>query len=185
MLSFSHRSRLLPAGALLGVLLVLSACGYRPLYGQYSSGGQSVSAAAALAAIDVKPMRDRTGQLMRTALQRRLNQRGSVEALYDLHVTVTETVVELAVEQNSFATRANLTLTATYQLVRSSDDLLLTNGKQRAVASYNIITSDFATLAAQADARERAIDMLSDDIQSRLGIYFMRSIEPTADSRNP
>jgi hypothetical protein len=54
------------------------------------------------------------------------------------------------------------------------------------VASYNILTSDYATLAAQTDARKRATDALAEDISRRLAIYFAgpgaNAASPTAAS---
>lgn len=184
MLYSSSQTRIVAVGALLGVALVLSACGYRPLYGQFSADAQQSHGAASLAAIEVMPIRERTGQMMRTALQRRLNLKSNVPSLYQLRISIKESVAELAVEQNSFATRANLTLTAQYQLIRIADDFALTTGSQRAVASYNIILSDFATLAAQANARERAIEGLADDLQTRLASYFVRPAPPIGGSPN-
>ena len=185
MLYSSRHTRIVAASVLLGASMVLSACGYRPLYGQFSDDARQHNGAAALAAIKVMPMPDRTGQVMRTALQRRLNLKSNIVSEYQLRVTLTESVAELAVEQNSFATRANLTLTAQYQLVRSADSLLLTTGSQRAVASYNIILSDFATLAAQANARERAIESLADELQTRLASYFVRPAPPLGAAPKP
>lgn len=174
MSSSNRTTRIMTAAALLGVTLVLGACGFRPLYAHNPAGGaggqQSVTA---LAAVKVNVIAEREGQMMRTALQRRLAVRPSgAPARYTLSVKLKEAVRKLAVERNSFATRANLMLTATYSLTRISDGRQLTNGHPRSVASYNILSSQYATLAAQTDARARAIDALADDIHARLASHF-------------
>lgn len=169
MLSFNRRPFSLAVIMLLGVSIALGACGYRPLYGPQSANPQTT---ATLAQVEIKPINDRAGQMMRTALQRRLSPRGQTPAQYYLQVSLKESISKLAVERDSFATRANLSMSARYQLVRIADGLRLTKGQPRSVASYNILTSNYATLSAEADARNRAIEALADDIQSRLAIYF-------------
>ena len=173
MSSSNRRTSAIAVIALLAMSVVLGACGFRPLYGQ---GGPNAStgpgSSAELTAVEVKPIADRAGQMMRTALQRRLGLKGVAPAQYQLSVSLKEGIAKLAVEQNAFATRANLSLTATYQLVRIHDGRQLASGKPRAVASYNILDSDYATLVAEADARERAIETLANDIHARLAIYF-------------
>ena len=149
--------------------LALSACGYRPLYGQNAADPQATQH---MAAIHVMPMADRSGQMMRTALVRRLNVKGQPQTLYKLNVRLSESLQQLAEQRSGFVTRANLTITAEYSLTRADDAGALTSGSVQSVASYNILDSDFATLSAQEDARKRAIESLSDDIRTRLAIFF-------------
>lgn len=149
--------------------LALSACGYRPLYGQNAADPQVTQH---MAAITVLPMANRNGQMMRTALKRRLAPQGQTQSLYKLDVTLNESLQQLAEQRSGFVTRANLTLTATYRLSNAQSDQLLTEGAAQTVASYNILVSDFATLSAQEDARKRAIESIADDIRTRLAIYF-------------
>lgn len=162
------KSRLFAVVAL-GAAVLLGACGYRPLYGQAAADPQVTQH---LAAISVLPMEDRTGQMMRTAMQRRLHPRGQPQTLYTLKVELSEGLQRLAEQRSGFVTRANLRLSAHYILRRSSDSALLTDNTSVMVASYNILDSDFATLNAQEDARKRAIEGLAEDIRTRLAIYF-------------
>jgi LPS-assembly lipoprotein len=167
MLSF-NRSRPF-AVAVLTAGLLLGACGFKPLYG---STANTPSAVEALAHVDIQPIADREGQMMRTALQRRLNGAAKGAAQYKLTVTLKENIAKLAIQRNAFATRANLRLAAQYRLTRLSDGQTLNDGGLRSVSSYNIMSSDFATYAAQNDARSRAIEDLADRIQTRLAAYF-------------
>lgn len=156
-----------------GLALWLAACGYQPLYGQ-NAGGEATQ--RHLASIHVKTIADRDGQRMRTALKQRLAPRArNLTKVYELNVTLNESVSELAVERNAFATRANLSLTANYSLTNQQREELL-NAKVNTVASYNILTSDFATLAAKDDARKRAIEDLADTLRTRLAAYFKAAI---------
>ena len=42
----------------------------------------------------------------------------------------------------------------------------------RAIAPYNVVDSQFATLSAERDAQERAAREVGEDIRTRLGLYF-------------
>ena len=149
---------------------VVSACGYKPLYGQNTS---APSAQRHLESINVKPIPDRIGQMMRTAMMRGLSPRAKRSAqAYDISITLDEAVSTLAVEQNAFATRANLTLTANYVLTRRADLLSLASGSVKSVSSYNILASEFATKSAKNDSRKRAIQDVSNTLRTRLAIYF-------------
>lgn len=157
----------------IGVLcaaVALSACGYRPLYGQ---NAVSTQAQADLASIYIAPIEDRAGQMLRSALSHRLSPKATnVKRLFTLDVTIEESIAELAVERDASATRGNLTLTAQYTLVRPSNGQIMTSGSATTVSSYNILTSDFATFSAKNDARTRAIDDLAETLRLRLAIYF-------------
>ena len=163
-----HRSSALVALLIAGSLI--SACGYKPLYGQNAN---TPNAQRHLDSINVKPIPDRVGQMMRTSLIRGLSPQAkrSVHA-YDISIKLDESVSTLAVERNAFATRANLTLSANYVLTRRADQLKLSAGSVKSVSSYNILASDFATKAARDDSRKRAIQDVSDTLRTRLAIYF-------------
>jgi len=149
---------------------MIGACGYKPLYGQNAG---APSAQSHLESINVKPIPDRIGQMMRTALMRGLSPRAKRSAhAYDISITLSESVSTLAVEQNAFAARANLALTANYALTRRADYLNLPSGSVKSVSSYNILASDFATKSAKDDSRKRAIQDLSNTLRTRLAIYF-------------
>ena len=164
-------ARLILGAALAFAGLGLSACGYTPLYG---NTGPSAQVVGQLASINVSPIPDRVGQMMRTELKRGLSiNRPQGPAQYQLTVTLSESISQLAIEESAFATRANLHLTSTYSLVRSSDGFEVTTGSPSTVASYNILSSDFATQTAQADARERAVIGLAQIIKQRLAVYFI------------
>ena len=163
-----HRSSALTA--LLIAASMVSACGYKPLYGQNTT---APSAQRHLESINVKPIPDRIGQMMRTAMMRGLSPRAKRSAqAYDISIILDEAVSTLAVEQNAFATRANLTLTANYVLTRRADLLRLASGSVKSVSSYNILSSEFATKSAKNDSRKRAIQDVSNTLRTRLAIYF-------------
>lgn len=156
-------------GALAIAVLALAGCGYRPLYGTASA---TPNVENNLARIEIKHIPDRSGQMMRTALERRLTPRGFSGAPdYQLAVGLSESIGEIATARTGFSTRANLSLSASYALT-TPDGAQAAHGSVRTVASYNVLDSDFATVSARNDARERAVEILADDLRNRLAIYL-------------
>ena len=162
---------LIAVGAVGGLL---SACGFRPLYGRSDeTGGSTVDH---LRAIRISPLRDRTGQQLHNLLRDRLNPDGQpADPLYSLDVRLNETIQELALRTDETATRADLNIVATYLLYRFGRDEALFEGQSRTVNSFNILQSQFATQTSETDARERSLRELSDDIRAQLAIYFTRA----------
>ena len=95
-------------------------------------------------------------------------------AKYKLVTTLREDVQALAVRKSAFATRANLTVTATFHLMAEDNDRSVLSATEKTTVSYNILDSEFATLMAQQDAQKRAIKSLGKDIVVRLAIFFDR-----------
>ena len=149
-------------------LLALQGCGFQPLYGDRPGA----TAIQNLAAINIAIIRDRTGQLLRNELLDRMNPKAlNVAPQYSLSVDLTESRQNLAVRRDDTATLANLILSANYTLTANTGDELLT-GTVRSFNSYNISSSDFATLAAETDARARAARDLADGITIRISVFL-------------
>lgn len=174
----SFRIRALSATlVLLAAMVFLGSCGFRPLYDSREGAGIP----AQLATIDVKPISDRMGQQLRNHLLTRLTPRGRpAYPRYTLNVTINESTQGLAVRKSSFATRANLRVSAnfTLRLVEGGGKDALLSDTLTLLSSYNIIDSEFATLKAQMDARSHAIREIAVDIHNRLAIYFGRQRRP-------
>jgi LPS-assembly lipoprotein len=170
-MSLSRRSacRLLAVAPLAG----LAACGFQPLYGR--KGAQDSSTAAELAAVRVDPLTDRAGQQLHNFLRDRLNPQGQpVSPSYRLSVAVTETTTGLGVRRDETASRANLRLEADFVLLDAAGEQRLVEGRSSSTTSYDILRNPFATTVSEADARERALREVADDIQTRLALYFNR-----------
>ena len=150
-------------------MLALAACGYEPLYGD--KGG--VETSAELATIRVDPIKDRVGQLLRNQLLDTLNPMGEPsKPAYRLLVEVTETKQELAVRKSELATRSNMLFTANYRLTRFGSEGAVLSRSSSVSASYNLLNNDFANLSSEADARERGVRELSQDIARQLSLFF-------------
>ena len=145
--------------------LLLSACGFHPVYSENNN-----ASAAALATIAIAPIDDRKGQVLRTMLRERLSPKGLANrALYRLTVQLTESKAELALRKDGSATRANLTLSAVFVLERLPPyPPGIAQGSAISTNSYNVLESDYATLSAENDARDRALRMLAEEIRLRV-----------------
>lgn len=153
---------------LLGLALTLAACGFQPMY-QKKSGLTT----AETSAIEIAPIANRTGQILRNQLVLRLQPRGRAKTtVYQLSVKLRETTKNLALRLDEVATRANLTIQAQYTLIRISGATKLTTGTVRSTVSYNLLREDFATISARDSARRRGAKQLADEIWARLAIHL-------------
>ncbi len=156
----------------------LGGCGFQPLYGKHLDAYTPEE----LAAIRVKPIRDRIGQQLHNHLLSLFNPDGRPsKPRYALEADISESIASLGVRKSAFATRANLTLSVNYQLspLPIGDQILA--GKDSIVVSYNILDSDFATLMAEKDARARAVRELAQVIRTRLAAQFVRPLKDNMD----
>ena len=151
---------------------LLQGCGFRPLYGKH--GGED-GVSQELAQVYVEIIADRVGQKLRNFLLDRINPTGSpASPAYRLYVTSAVSRTDLGIQRDETATRARLVLTAQYTLYDAARKTVLVKGSTQSTNSFNIVNSDFATASAEADALDRAAREVSDDIKTRLGLYFSR-----------
>ena len=153
------------------LLVALAACGFSPLY----SGSANHAINQELAHISITSIEDREGQVIHNFLLDRLNPNGRrADTRYTLKVAVSRNTEEIGLKFTEEATRAQLTLIARYFLTRDTDGKVLAEGSVRSVNNYNISNSEFARVASERDATERAAREVSDEIKTRLSLYFSR-----------
>ena len=150
----------------------VAGCGFRPLYGPQSAAATQ----SEMGRVKIDLIEDRIGQQLHNALLDRVTPHGQPQAPdFVLSIEIEETLQELGLRRDETATRANLNVSAAFVL-RSNKALdgkkILLSGQSRSVNSYNIVDSDFATLVAERDARNRAVAIIADDISTRLAIFF-------------
>jgi LPS-assembly lipoprotein len=152
--------------------LALAGCGFQPLYGANSSAPAIDLARIRIGLIQEQPdpagrnaQVARAAQELRNFLLERVTPRGNPLApVYELTVTLQESKSSLAIRTDETATRANLNLIASYNLVRLDNGAVLLTSNARSNVSYNILRNGFATLTAENDARRRAAREVSDTI---------------------
>jgi LPS-assembly lipoprotein len=148
-------------------LLTLSACGLQPMY----AGGGSGAVAQGLAAVDVPPIEGRAGWLMRNALRDRLAQSGgSAPTRYRLDVLLDDKLEGLGLLTDDTVGRERRTLRARYQLVDLSSGEILLDATAGSDAGIDVVSSEYATIAAEETALENLSRDLADRIVSRLAL---------------
>lgn len=153
---------------------VLAACGFQPLYKAPSGAKQAVSVQR-MAAIDIPPIRDRSGQILRNELRDQLLPRGrAARAAYRLDVALTETQADLAILKDATSTFSRYTADIKWVLTDLATDAPVLRGDNRRITSFPIAESEFASLEAEKDARERAMVLLAEDVRLRLALFFER-----------
>ena len=164
-------SRFLQATTAASLLLVLAGCGFQPLHAP--TDPTRATPADRLAAVRITPLEGRVGQQLHNLLRDRLNASGQPrDPSYLLEVALVVTTRELGIRKDETATRANLTMSATFRLRDLDSKAVLLAGKSVSVNSYNIFDAFYATKVAEDDAARRGLRDLADDIGLRLAVYF-------------
>ncbi len=163
--------------AALGATMLLAGCGFHPLYGP-AADGEASPAQADLAAIWVPVIANRSGQLLRQALQRRLDGAGTgVAKRYTLTVVFGLTADSIGIQPDSTATRVRMIGAAPWTLTSDTlDRRVLKAGQAHAVDGYNIIGQQyFAADLENETVTRRVADTLADQIVQQLAVYFRRA----------
>ncbi len=157
--------------ALAGLLLLLSACGLHSLYG----GGADSPVSGLLRSVEVGPIPGQQGWLVRTKLVDRLGETGSAEARYRLDVTLDDNITSYGLRADRAATQERRTLRARYQLVDMSNNMVVLDETAGSDASVDVVSSEYATVAAEQTALDNLSGIVADQIVARLAIYAART----------
>jgi LPS-assembly lipoprotein len=154
----------------------LSGCGFQPVYMPTASGSPGV-AQRELAAIDVAIIPDRAGQLLRQALQDRLEKGASgVERRYNLSVGFWVGAEGIAVETGDVTTRLRGTGNAVWTLTAEDPArTVLTRGQAQSLDALNILDTQYFAGDLELEAMfKRMADALADQITLQLATYFRK-----------
>ena len=160
--------------ALIAPLLALSACGLRPLYG----GGSSGPVATTLSSVTVAPISGQAGWLIHNKLVDRLGNSGNEAPTYRLDVTLDDNITAFGLRSDRAATRERRALRARYQLVDLRSGMVVLDATAGSDAGIDIVSSEYATVAAEQTALENLTDIVADQITARLGLYASRTARP-------
>lgn len=156
---------------LIGACLLLPACGLHPLYG----GGAGSTVASTLRSVEVAPIEGQSGWLIRNKLIDRLGESGAGSAAYRLDVTLDDNITAFGIRTDRAATRERRTLRARYQLVSLLTGEVVLDATAGSDAGIDIVSSDYATVAAEQTALENLADVVADQIVGRVGLYASRA----------
>ncbi len=153
------------------LLLILSACGLRPLYGD-GSGGTIV---AALRSVELAPIGGKSGYLVRAALEDRLGKPAGGVARYRLEVELDDQIDGFGVRRDDAVTRERRTLRARYRLIETDGGTVVVDATAGSDAGIDVVSSEFAVVAAEETALERLSQIVSDQIVARIALYVKRT----------
>jgi LPS-assembly lipoprotein len=156
---------------LLASLLALSGCGLHSLYG----GGSGSAVATTLRSVAVAPIAGQGGWLMRNKLVDRLGESGAGAPTYRLDVVLDDNITAFGLRSDRAATQERRTLRARYQLVDLSNGMVVLDASAGSDAGIDIVSSEYATVAAEQTALENLTDIVADQITARLGLYASRT----------
>jgi LPS-assembly lipoprotein len=160
----------------LGSAVVLAGCGIQPVY-MPTASGQAGPAARELAAIHVNLMPDRPGQLMRQALQDRLEGAGGVvPQRYDLAVSFWIGGSGIGEQHDTTITRTRLIGYVNWTL--TAQDLghtKITSGGGHATDAENSLdTQIFASDLEIEVIEKRLAEALADQVTLQLAAFFRK-----------
>ncbi len=158
--------------------LLLGGCSLTPLY----AGGTQGAVARGLADVKIAPIEGRAGWLVHNALAQRLDALdGGSSQRYRLIVTLDDDITGYGVRRDNAVTRERRTLRARYQLTDSTNGEVVLDATASSDAGIDVVSSEYATIAAEDSALERLAEMIADQIVARLAIYA-RNMDAAAKS---
>ncbi len=154
--------------------LGLAGCGFHPLYA--TRGNRGSPAQKGLNEVTVAIIPNRVGQLLRQALQRRIDNGSGEQKLYELSVVYGIASEAINIQQDSTFTRLRLNATATWTL-RSlgSPPTVLASGLSRVLDGANVIDQQYFAADIETEtAQARIAESVADQITTQLAAYFVR-----------
>jgi LPS-assembly lipoprotein len=155
---------------ILAAALALAGCGLRPVYG----GGSSGAVATTLRSVTVAPIEGQAGWLVRNKLVDRLGA-GNGEATYRLDVILDDDITAFGLRSDRAATQERRTLRARYQLIDTRNGMVMLDATAGSDMGIDIVSSEYATVAAEQTALENLAARLADQISARLALFASRT----------
>lgn len=162
--------------ALAALAPVLSGCGLQPMYG----GSAGTPVAQGLAAVSVPSIPGRDGWLIRNALQDRLGVAGEATPAYRLDVRLDDSLEALGVLNDDTISRERRILRARFQLVDLASGEVLLDATAGSDAGIDVVSSEYATIAAEQRALENLALEVADRMVTRIALTLRERHRATA-----
>jgi len=148
--------------------IAFAGCGLHPLY----EGGTHGPVARTLAQVEIEPIGGQSGWLMHNALEDRIGASGHDTPRYKLIVELNDQIVGLGIRSDNTVTRERRTLRARFRLVTAdSKGTTLLDASAGSDAGIDVVSSDYATVAAEQTALENLTDEVADQIVARVAVF--------------
>jgi LPS-assembly lipoprotein len=147
--------------------LLLSACGFQPMYAPVGGG-------PAIGPVNIAQIDGKAGHVLKTELDRILQVEAGDGEPAQLEITLREQVTPLGIRLDESASRGELRLVANYVL-RPANNGREVRGSVSTVVTYDVPTAAFGEIAAQDDARERAAETLAQRFRAELALRMAQA----------
>ncbi|WDA42478.1 LPS assembly lipoprotein LptE [Erythrobacter sp. BLCC-B19] len=151
---------------LLAATLALSACGLQPMY----AGGIGQAVAADLAAVEIPAIQGQGGWLVKNALEARLGVAGQATPRFRLDVRLDDSLEALGVLNDDTISRERRILRARYQLIDLASGTVLLDATAGSDAGIDVVSSEYATIAAEQKALENLALEVADRIATQVAV---------------
>lgn len=146
----------------------------------YAGGGNS-AVAQGLAAVDVPAIPGRDGWLVRNALTDKLGVAGQASPQYRLDVRLDDSLEALGILGDDTISRERRILRARYQLVDLASGEILLDATAGSDAGIDVVSSEYATIAAEQTALENLARDVADRIVRRVALTLRAQGEQASE----
>lgn len=154
------------------LLLALTACGLKPLYSAGDASARPVLADVMVAEVPGGA----PGWVMTQALRDRMA--GGSTARYRLTATIDDRIEGFGVRRDAAVTRERRTLRIRYQLIDSHAGTTLLDATAGHDAGIDVVSSDYATVAAEDTALDNLARLVADKVAVRVTSYLRTQKRP-------
>jgi LPS-assembly lipoprotein len=151
--------------------VLLTGCQLQPLY----AGGAGGQVATTLSSVSVAPIQGQVGWLVYNKLKERLATGADSAARYRLDVELDDNIVGLGIRGDRAVTRERRSRRARYRHTDLSSGQVVLDATAGSDAGVDVVSSEYATVAAEQTAAERLSEVVADQIVSRLGLFASRT----------
>ncbi|MAF98215.1 MAG: hypothetical protein CMH26_06235 [Micavibrio sp.] len=156
-------------------LLMLTSCGFHPVYGvnRYTQTGVEQY----LEQIHIGNIKDQEGQFLRNELIDRFYRNNRPQnPQYTLSIDeINESQTSIDITEDADATRGQLKMNVRFILSDNSSKTELLSRELTSIASYNILTSEFTNRVSEQNARENLIRDIARQIELNIALYFKKN----------
>lgn len=160
--------RVMGCAAALGAFFALAGCNMQPVYSTTSGA----AAASGLREVSVPAIPGQAGWLVRNALVDRIGAAGATvgSPRYRLDVRLDDSLEGLGLINDDTITRERRQLRARYQLIDTTTGEVLLDASDGSDAGIDVVSSDYATIAAEQTALENLSRTLADQMVMRVSL---------------
>lgn len=156
-------------------MLSVAGC-FEPMYGDRGVGGSGTNLRNALRDVEVAPIEGRVGQELRNDIIFELSggSGNPAGAPYRLHLSVATSNFSAILDPTSGLGQAEtLNLDVTYRLKDVANDKFVMTDKAIARVTVDTTAQRYARIRAIRDAENKAAQVVSEQIRSRIASYFL------------